>query len=234
MANFFSDLVTILNGPAFGQPLANKTQVGYQSARVRYIESMFVGPIAGTTPAIADKIFWCKLPLNSRIIPHLSVLRYNAGTAASTLNVGDSVVPARYLAATAINAAGATTLTGNDMVQAAVGDITTASTVIANIKSMGAFRIGAAISGTGITTGAKITAIDKQAKTVTIDIAATATTAALALTVTGTSYQVTDDSNNVGNAYGGVLDDATIQSVVAGAQIANNQVLVLKLAYVHD
>lgn len=234
MANFYSDLVSILNGPAFGQPLANKAQVGYQGARIRYVESMFVAPISGTVPAIADKIFWGKLPVGSRIVPHLSVLRYSAGTASCTINVGDSVVPARYLAATAINAAGATTLTGNDIAQAAVGDITTGSAVIQNVKSMGAFRIGALIAGTGITTGARVTGIDKQAKTVTIDIAATATTASLAITVTGTSYQVTDDSNNLTNGYGGTLDDATIQSVVAGAQVANNQVIVLKLAYVQD
>jgi hypothetical protein len=234
MANFFSDLVAILNGPAFGQPLANKAQVGYQGSRLRYVESMFVAPTAGTAPAIADKIFWCKLPIGSRIVPHLSVLRYNAGTASCTANVGDSVVPARYLAATAINAAGATTLTGNDIAQAAVGDITSASAVIQNVKSMGAFRIGALIAGTGIATGARITGIDKQAKTVTMDTVASATTASLAITVTGTSYQVTDDSNSAGNSFGGVLDDATIQSVIAGAQVANNQVLVLKLAYVQD
>ena len=137
-------------------------------------------------------------------------------------------------AATAINAAGATTLTGNDIAQAAVGDITNGSLNITNVKSMGAFRVGALIAGTGITSGARITAIDKQAKTVTLNLAATATTAALALTVTGTSYQVTDDSNMVSNDYSGVLDDATIQSVVAGAQVANNQVISLKLAYAAD
>lgn len=234
MPNFYSDLVNLLHGPAFGQPLNLKAQVSYQGARIRYIESMFVAPTAGTAPAVADKIIWCKLPLASRVIPHLSVLRWTTGTASCTLNVGDSVVPARYLAATAVTTAGAATLTGNDIAQSALGDITNTDPVIRNVRSVGSFRVGALIAGTGIPTGSRIVAIDKQAKTVTINNAATANTANLAITVTGTSYQTTDDSNSLANDYSGTLDDATIQSVVAGAQVANNQVIVLKLAYAHD
>ena len=40
--------------------------------------------LPGVGPAIADKIIWGKLPVKSRLIPHLSLVLCNAGTASST------------------------------------------------------------------------------------------------------------------------------------------------------
>ena len=73
-----------------------------------------------------------------------------------------------------------------------------------------------------------------SAKTSRISSNATATTASLAITTTGAGYEATDDSNSIGNVFGSATDDATLISVVAGAQVANNQVIVLKGAYVQD
>jgi hypothetical protein len=65
-------------------------------------------------------------------------------------------------------------------------------------------------------------------------VAATATNAAVTITVNGDSYETQDDSSNAANAYASATDDCTLISTVAGAQIANSQVLVLKVAYVTD
>ena len=116
----------------------------------------------------------------------------------------------------------------------AIGNITTGSNQVINLKSVGAFQVGMNIVGTGIPLGAVITSIDRASKTCFISSNATATTASLAITTTGAGYEATDDSNTVGNLFNSATDDATLISVVAGAQVANNQVIVLKGAYVQD
>lgn len=55
-----------------------------------------------------------------------------------------------------------------------------------------------------------------------------------AAAASGAVFETSDDSNNVSNSFGSTTDDCTLISVVAGAQIANNQVLTLKVAYVTD
>lgn len=233
-ANFYGDIQTVANGPAYGQPLTNRVKSNKMNGRIRFAEFMFVAPPSGTAPAIADKIIWGKLPTKARIIGHLSKLYWTAGTASCTLNLGDSTVAARHLAATAITTAGSAVPEAASLVQSAVGDVTINSAVIQNVKSIGAFQLGANITGTGIPAGATIAGIDYNSKMVTLSVPATATNAALALVVNGGAYETQDDSNSAGNAFGGTTDDSTLVSTVAGAQIANNQVLVLKVAYVTD
>ena len=234
MANFFADLQNVSNNPAFGNAPATRVKANKLNGRLRYIESLYVAPTSGTAPAIADKIYWGKLPLGARFVGHLSKLYWNTGTAASTLNLGDNIVQARHLAATAITTTGNAIPEASAIVQTGVGDITTGSLQITNLRSVGAFQVGMGIAGTGIPLGAVITAIDRVSKACFITSAATATTASLAITVTGAGYEATDDSNSVANAFASTLDDATLVSTVAGAQVANNQVIVLKAAYVQD
>jgi hypothetical protein len=234
MPDFAADLQTTLNGPAFGQPLATRTKSNRQGGRVRFFEAMYRAPASGTAPAIADRIIWGKLPTKARIIGHLSKLYWTTGTASCTLTLGDQFVPARHLAATAITTAGGAVPEASAITTTAVADVTINSAMVANVRSIGAFTVGALVTGTGIPTATFVTAIDYQARSVTLSNVATATNLNVTLTVSGDSYETQNDSSNVLNGYAGTLDDCTLVSVVAGAQIANNQVLVLKVAYVTD
>lgn len=76
-----------------------------QNARVRVFRAKYTAPAAGM-PQIGDVIQWGYLPKGAIILQ--GKLNYSAGTAACTINLGDVQSAARYLAATAINAAGAT------------------------------------------------------------------------------------------------------------------------------
>jgi hypothetical protein len=104
MANFNAD-----NAAAVAAVPQTRVKANKQHGRVRWFESTYTAPAAGT-PQIGDTITWGKLPVGARVIGPLSSLNYSAGTAASTINVGDAASAARHLAATAINAAGNTAL----------------------------------------------------------------------------------------------------------------------------
>jgi hypothetical protein len=60
------------------------------------------------TLSIADIITWGYLPKGAVVVG--GYLTYTAGTASCTINLGDPQLVTRYLAATAINAAGTTSL----------------------------------------------------------------------------------------------------------------------------
>ena len=234
MATFFADLQTVINGQAFGQPINTRVKVNKLQGRLRHFEATFIAPASGTAPAIADKIVWGKLPLGARFVGHNSKMYWNTGTASSTLNLGDNVVPARHLAATAVAATGSAVPEASALLNSGLGDITANSNQVTNLKSVGSFQPGFNIAGTGIPLGAMITAVDKRAKSCTISFNATATTSQLAIVTAGGGYEVTDDSNTVGNNFASATDDATLISTVAGAQIANNQAIVLKVCFVQD
>jgi len=234
MTTFYSVEQTVINGPQFGQPPTTRIKANKLNGRIRTAEFTYIAPSSGTAPAIGDKIVFGKLPVGARILGHLSKLYFDAGTASSTLAIGDNIVAARHLAATAINAAGSAVPDAAGQVQSAVGDITTGSAQVTNLKSVGAYQVGMKITGTGIPTGTVITAIDRAGKTCTMSNAATATTASLAITTTGAGYEVTDDTNSAANGFASTTDDATLIGTVAGAQVANNQALTLKVAYVMD
>lgn len=234
MANFLADVQTMLDGPASGQPLTNRMKVNRVGGRLRLWESIFKAPSSGTAPAIADKIIWGRLPVKARILGHLSRLDFNTGTAACTANLGDQFLATRHLAATAINAAGTATPSAAIFSNTATADTTINTLVIFNVKSIGAFSIGDLVTGTGIATAATVVGIDYVAKTVTLSLACTATNATQTMTVVGSAYETQDDSSSLANAYASATDDCTLISVIAGAQVANNQIITLKMVYAHD
>jgi hypothetical protein len=234
MAKFTADYQRIIDGPAFGQPLLNRSKANRQLGRIRTFESLFVAPISGTAPAIADVLIWGKLPVRARILGHLAKLYWNAGTAACTINLGDSLLATRHVAATAITALGSVIVDNQALVNTAVGDVTINTLAITNVRAIGSAIVGALVTGTGIPAGTVVTAIDYTSRVLFISQAATATNAAVTLTVAGASFETSDDSSNAANGYGSTTDDCTLQSVVAGAQIANNQCIKLVMPFVMD
>lgn len=97
--NFFSTEVTNLNATP---PV--RVKVNRLHGRIRFAMGLWAAN--AVAPQIADILYFVRLPVGVRILGYLSRLSFNAGTAASTMNLGDNVTPARHLAATAINAAG--------------------------------------------------------------------------------------------------------------------------------
>jgi hypothetical protein len=236
MANFKANVANLLALAASGQPLVNRLKTNQLNGRLRLFESMFVAPSSGAAPAIADKIIWGRLPQKARIIGHLTKLYWNTGTAACTINLGDSLLATRHVGATAINATGSVICDAASLINTAIGDVTINSNVLQNIKAIGAFFIGCIVTGTGIPAGTTVTGIDYSSKTVTLSANATATNATVTITgdPAGTSKPQRRLEQRSANAYGSTTDDCTLQSVVAGAQIANNQVITLKAVYVQD
>lgn len=100
MANFQAD-----NAAAVAAIPQQRVKSNKQHGRIRYFEATYTAPATGM-PAVADTIEWGSLPVGVRVIGHLSQLRWGAGTAASTLNLGDAGSADRHLAATAITSAG--------------------------------------------------------------------------------------------------------------------------------
>lgn len=236
MAKFYSDAQTIINGPAFGQPLATKVKANRLNARIRYAEFSYVAPQAGT-PQIADQIIFGKLPVKSRIVGYLSQLRWTAGTAASTLSIGDSALATRHLAATAITAAGVATPDAAAIAPTAVATTVAGSNVLSNITGLGAFQIGDLVTGAGVAAGSYVQAIQQGStqatSTVTLSQPCTAS-ASVTVTSTGSSYEIYEESNNLGNNFGSTTDDCTLIGTVAGAAIAAGQALLLRVAYTQD
>lgn len=104
MANFQAD-----NAAAVAAVPQTRNKTNKQHGRIRWFESTYTAP-ASSTPQIGDTIEWGSLPLGARVIGPLSSLNCSAGTASSTINVGDAASAARHLAATAITSAGNTAL----------------------------------------------------------------------------------------------------------------------------
>jgi hypothetical protein len=78
-----------------------------QDGELRCMRSVYNDGLT-LTLAIADTITWGILPKGAVIIG--GYLHFTTGTAACTINLGDTVLATRYLAATAINAAGSASL----------------------------------------------------------------------------------------------------------------------------
>ncbi len=101
-----SGLGTIATNNAATPTVRNK--VNQLHGRIRFFESTYTVP-ASNGPAIGETITWGSLPLGARVLGHLSRLRWSAGAASSTLNLGDAASAARHLAATAVTSAGSAT-----------------------------------------------------------------------------------------------------------------------------
>jgi hypothetical protein len=234
MADFYANQQTIRNAVPYGQPLTNRINSDARHGRVRYFESVFVAPASGAAPAIADKIRWGALPIGARILGGLSKLYWNAGTASCTINLGDNMSAARHLAATAITALGNAVPEAAALVTTGACNTVSGSTTIVVTSGLGGFQVGSLIVGTGIPAGTTITGVDLAAATCILSAAATATNSAQAMTLTGQAYRTTNDASKFETAFGSTLDDCNLVSVVAGAQVANSQVITLKIAYVMD
>ena len=78
-----------------------------QGGDVQVFISTYTVPASGG-PGIGEYISWGFMPFNARLMP-TTKLYWSTGAASSTLNLGDPVTPARYLAATAITTAGSAT-----------------------------------------------------------------------------------------------------------------------------
>lgn len=232
---YYSAEQGVINGPQFGQPLNTRIPSSKLGGRLRIAELFFVVP-AGTLQ-IGDKIVWGKMPLKSKLIPHLCKMIWTAGTASSTLNLGDAIQPARHLAATAVNAAGSAVPIVSEQANVSAATTVNGSNVITVTAGLGAPFLGNLIAGTGIPANTTVTGISQNAVgtlSVTMSSAATASNAGVAITFTGDGYLHSDDSNNLQNGFGSTTDDATLVSVVAGAVLAAGQVITLKLVYAQD
>lgn len=234
MATTTSLEVAILAGPFYGQPLVNRLKANRSHGRVRFMEFTNRAPSSGTAPAIGDLIVFGQVPPKSVILGHLSRLTWSTGTAACTLSLGDNTLATRHLAATAITTASSATPEAANLVSTMSVTTTSASAVLTAVVGIGAAKVGAVLSGTGITTGTYVVSVDYAARTVTMSATATATSTAVAVTCNGGGYETQDASANAGNSWVSTYDDCTLIGTVAGAQVANNQVITLKVAYVQD
>ena len=73
-----------------------------QGGDLQVFISTYTVPVGGQ--AIGDIISWGYLPFGARLMPG-SAIYCAAGTASSTLNLGDPVTPARYMAASSVASA---------------------------------------------------------------------------------------------------------------------------------
>lgn len=80
-----------------------KSKVNRKHGRIRLFEATVTPTVA---VAIGETITWGSLPKGARVLGNLSKLYFSAGTASSTLNLGDAASAARHLAATSVASAG--------------------------------------------------------------------------------------------------------------------------------
>lgn len=234
MATSLSVTQTQLDGPAYGQPMTNRLKVNRMHGRIRTAEFTFRAPASGTAPAIGDRIVFGKLPRGSVILGHLSRLSWTTGTAACTLALGDNMLATRHLAATAITTAGNATPEAANVTTTFTATTVNGSTSLSAVLGIGAAQIGDVVSGTGITTGTYIVSVDVASRTLVLSAPATADGTVVTITSNGGSYETQDDSASALNTYTSATDDCTLIGTVAGAQVANSQIITLKVAYVND
>ncbi|MFO0255381.1 MAG: hypothetical protein ACK52V_14810 [Betaproteobacteria bacterium] len=110
---------------AIPQTLVAGTQAG---GEMFPLFSTLTNPAAGGV-VVGENISWGTLPLGARVL--MGYLTCSAGTASSTLNLGDRATPARYLAATSV--ASATNIAINPPVSNANG----AAGFVTNVSAPG-------------------------------------------------------------------------------------------------
>ena len=232
MANFTASIIN----RAVALP-GQKSRTDQSHGRIRIWESLYQAPASGTAPAVGDKIIWGALPLGAALLTHLARLDYTANGAACTVNLGDSCLAAKHLAATSTIAAGSATPSVASFIKTATMTTLSGSFQLTNVLGIGAATVGDLITGAGIPAASYVTAVDVANRTVTFGNLANAPATASApvtVTCTGHPYRASDNSANADNSYVSTTDDATLISVVAAFQIANNQMLRLIVPYVMD
>ena len=130
-------------------------KLNQQGADVQILVSTYTVP-AGGVP-IADKIKWGSLPLGARLLP-TTKLYFGAGAASSTLNLGDTVSQARYLAATSVAAAGNATA---EAVYANGGLFDVA--VVAPVQATDQSELFSTVAGAALQAGQVITLVAQYA-----------------------------------------------------------------------
>ncbi|WP_338576301.1 hypothetical protein V6L78_13155 [Pseudomonas canadensis] len=126
-----------------------------QGADIQILVSTFTVPVGGT--AIGDKISWGLLPFGSRLMPGTK-LYFGAGAASSTINLGDPVSQARYLAATAVTAAGSATAEAQ-FANGALFEVTVAQQGLATDQS----ELLSTVAGAALQAGQVITLVAQYA-----------------------------------------------------------------------
>lgn len=91
-----------------------------QGADIQTFISTYTVPVGGQP--VGDIISWGYLPFGARLMPG-SKMYFAAGTASTTLNLGDAVTPARYMAATSVAAAGSAAIEAQ-FANGALADVT--------------------------------------------------------------------------------------------------------------
>lgn len=227
MANFNAIALT-----AFAASPGYKMKGAGWHGKLRVQEFVFRAPTSGTVPAIADKIIWGKLPVRAKLFGYLSQLQWNAGTASCTVNLGDNIVAARHLAATAVTSAGTATPNVAALTKTCTCDTVSGSPYLTFLNSRGAIQAGDLLSGTGVPTGAYALAVNGDQVTMSANATASTTPGTgTTITAVGAAFETSNDSANEANSWTSTQDDCTLISTVAGAQIANNQVLKLTAVF---
>ncbi len=209
-----------------------KTKAGSMHGKLRMAEWIYRAPSSGTAPAIADKIIWGKLPVRVKVFGQSSLMQFAAGTASCTANLGDNTLATRHLAATAINAAGTAVPNAAALTKTCTCDTVNGTPYLQFLNARGAIQVGDLLSGTGITTGTY--ALEIHGDYVTMSANATASTTpgtGTTITAVGSTFETSNDSANEANSWTSSQDDCTLISTIAGAQVANNQVIKLTILY---
>ena len=133
---------------------------------------------------------------NSPIVSGSKILT-SVATTSGAFTVGAPISGAGIQSGTTIAAVGAETLTLSEGATASAvgGTIRTGSSTLTNVStSTGAFAVGQAISGTGIPSGAKITAVGAE----TLTISAPATSAGTGTSLTAATNEITNLNTGAG------------------------------------
>ena len=121
----------------------NRPEANSSEGKLRYFMSSYTVPVGGLS--IGDVIRWIDLPAGARLVGYQTILGCAAGTASSTLNVGDSASAARYLAASSVASAAEFTCKAAET-NGATGFVTTAKTTVQSV-----------VAGAGLLAGQVIT-----------------------------------------------------------------------------
>lgn len=128
-----------------------------QGGDVQVFISSFTVPASGG-PGIGEYISWGFLPFGARLMPTTKIY-CSAGAASSTLNLGDPVAPARYLAATTVASAGAVTAEAA-FANGALFDVT----VIAPGQATDQSELRSVVAGAALQAGQVITLVAQYAQ----------------------------------------------------------------------
>ncbi|UXZ44501.1 hypothetical protein [Pseudomonas soli] len=133
------------------------TKPNLQGGDVQVFISTYTVPASGG-PGIGEYISWGFLPFNARLLPTTKIY-CSVGAASSTLNLGDPVVPARYLAATSVATAGSATAEAQ-FANGALFDVT----VVAPGQATDQSELRSVVAGAALQAGQVITLVAQYAQ----------------------------------------------------------------------